>query len=52
MKILKYAAIILSFLQIAVLVYFLADNSTDNLPFFAFLIIVPAVNLVTVIFRK
>lgn len=52
MKILKYIAIILSIAQIGYLGYFLMDNSTDNLPFFIFLIIVPIINLIALIFKK
>lgn len=52
MKILKYIAIILSLAQIAYLAYFLTDNSTDNLPLFIFLIVVPIINISALIFRK
>jgi hypothetical protein len=45
LQFLKALAMILNTAQIAALVYFLAVYSTDNFPFFTFLIAVPLVNL-------
>ncbi|OQA93741.1 MAG: hypothetical protein BWY24_00344 [Microgenomates group bacterium ADurb.Bin219] len=41
----KISAVILNLLQLGLIVNFLTDNSTDNLPFLVFLLIVPLANL-------
>jgi len=41
----KFSAVILNLLQLGLIVNFLTDNSTDNLPFLVFLLIVPLANL-------
>lgn len=45
------AASLLSLAQIAFVIFFLVNYSTDNLPLFVFLLVVPIINL-SVIFHK
>jgi len=44
-KIIKISAVILNLLQLGLIVNFLTENSTDDLPFLVFLLIVPLTNL-------
>jgi hypothetical protein len=52
MKILKLTAIFLSVAQIGFVIYFLGTNTTDNMPLFIFLFLVPLANMLVIIFNK
>lgn len=51
-KIIKAIAVLLSIAQVGFMAYFLIVYTTDNLPLFIFLIIVPLVNIFTIISAK
>lgn len=51
-KIIMNLAIILSLAQVIFVISFLSNNSSDNMPLFIFLFIVPVVNISAIIFNK
>ncbi len=51
-KITVVSAILLSLAQIGFVVYFLMMNTTDNMPLFVFLVVVPAINILAIILKR
>ena len=51
-KIIKAIAIVLSVVQIFFVISFLANNTSDNMPLFVFLFVVPVVSLIAIIFKE